>query len=139
MQLGFSQNMNGPGQYDFSTFELGLSLEDVPPAADAGPFPGAANTIWLDAGTIKWPLSLRFWKHGDRFHPLGLAGSKKLQDFFVDSRVHRGERGRVPLLCDQEKIIWIVGYRLDDRVKVTPRTERILIIEKRDRALKGGF
>ncbi len=134
----FSQNMNGPGQYDFSIFELGLSLKDVPAATHASPFHEAPDTIWLDASAIKWPLFLRFWKHGDRFHPLGLAGSKKLQDFFVDSRVPRGERGRVPLLCDREKIIWIVGYRLDDRVKVTPRTERMLIIEKRDRALKGG-
>jgi tRNA(Ile)-lysidine synthase len=133
IQEDFSRSMNGPGDYQFPTFELRLSLKNVPRSADAGPIPDAPDTIWLDAGTIKWPLFLRFWKNGDRFRPLGLGGSKKLQDFFIDSRVLRKERSRVPLLCDQQKICWVVGYRLDDRVKVTPQTEQILIIEKCDR------
>ncbi len=80
----------------------------------------------LDAESVKWPLFFRFWKDGDRFYPLGLGGSKKLQDFFVDSKVPGRERRRVPLLCDQEKICWVVGYRLDDRVKVTPQTTTYL-------------
>ncbi len=133
IQEDFCQTMDGPGRYQFSSFALGLSLKDVPSSADAGPFHDVPGTIWLDAGTIKWPLFLRFWKNGDRFHPLGLGGSKKLQDFFVDSRVPRKERVCVPLLCDQEKICWVVGYRLDDRVKVTPQTQQILIIEKCDK------
>jgi tRNA(Ile)-lysidine synthase len=133
MQQDFSQTMNGPDRYQFPSFELGISFKDVRSSADAGPFPDVLSTVWLDAGTIKWPLFLRFWKNGDRFHPLGLGGSKKLQDFFVDSRVPRRERNRVPLLCDQEKICWVVGHRLDDRVKVTPQTKQILIIDKRDK------
>ena len=133
IQEDLHQTMDGPGRYQFQSFELAFSFENVRSSVDAASFPDDPGTIWVDAGKLKWPLFLRFWKNGDRFHPLGLEGSKKLQDFFVDSRVPRRERGRVPLLCDQEKICWVVGYRLDDRVKVTPQTQQILIIEHCDK------
>jgi tRNA(Ile)-lysidine synthase len=126
----YSQTISGPGSYQFSHFELCLSLRDAPSPAGTISFPEHPGTIWLDSDAIKWPLSLRFWKSGDRFRPLGLRGSKKLQDFFVDCKIPRSERGRALLLCDQEKICWVVGYRLDDRVKVTPQTKRILKIER---------
>jgi|WetSurMetagenome_2_1015567.scaffolds.fasta_scaffold01889_5 tRNA(Ile)-lysidine synthase len=127
-----SRAMSGPGRYRFPSFGLALSLTELPAAPTVGPFPDAPKTMRLDAESVKWPLYLRFWKDGDRFCPLGLGGSKKLQDFFVDSKVPGRERRRVPLLCDQEKICWVVGYRLNDRVKVTPQTKRILVIEKSD-------
>jgi len=58
------------------------------------------------------PLCLRAWRPGDRFRPLGLPGAKKLQDFFVDAKVPRQERGRIPLLIAGEGIAWVVGYRI---------------------------
>ena len=58
------------------------------------------------------PLCLRAWRPGDRFQPLGLPGAKKLQDFFVDAKVPRQERGRIPLLIAGEGIAWVVGYRI---------------------------
>ena len=126
----FSQVMSGPGRYQFSSFELCLSLKEVPSPIDVTPFYQSPDTVWLDANRIIWPLFLRFWRRGDRFCPLGLMGSKKLQDFFVDLKIPRTERSRVLLLCDQEKICWVVGYRLDDRVKVSPQTKHLLTIEK---------
>lgn len=83
----------------------------------------------LDAEKVAWPLHLRHRQPGDRFQPLGLRGSKKLQDFFVDSRVPRSLRREVLLVCDTEKICWVVGHRLDDRVKVTDDTGVVLVIE----------
>lgn len=124
------QTINGPGHYQFLSFELRLYLKNVSPSGAPGPFPDTSETIWIDAGRLQWPLHLRSWHEGDRFHPLGLGGSKKLQDFYGDLKIPRRDRGRVLLLCDQEKICWVVGYRLDDRVKVTPQTEHLLIIEK---------
>jgi tRNA(Ile)-lysidine synthase len=59
-------------------------------------------------------LSLRAWRPGDRFQPLGLAGQKKLQDFFVDTKIPRAERGRVPLLMAGQRIAWVVGHRIAD-------------------------
>ncbi len=87
-----------------------------------------AFTAVMDADTLRWPLVVRSFEPGDRFRPLGTRGSKKLQDFFTDAKVPRRARRRVPLVCDQEKICWVVGHRLDDRVKVTERTQRILKI-----------
>lgn len=83
-------------------------------------------TALMDAEALRWPLVVRSFVSGDRFRPLGALGSKKLQDFFTDAKVPRRLRARVPLLCDREKICWVVGYRLDDRVKVTDRTRTML-------------
>ncbi len=81
----------------------------------------------MDAGKLKWPLQLRFRRPGDRFQPLGMKGAKKLKDFFIDCKIPRQERQGVPLLCDGEKICWVVGMRLDQRVKVDSNTGQILI------------
>jgi len=62
-------------------------------------------------------LSLRQRRPGDRFRPLGSAGSKKLQDFFVDEKVPRFQRDTVPLLFSGDRLIWVAGYRIDDRFK----------------------
>jgi len=80
----------------------------------------------MDFGKIKEPLYIRTWEKGDRFRPLGMAREKKLQDFFVDQKVPRGKRGRVPLLVSGKDIIWVCGLRLSDAVKITGGTKRIL-------------
>jgi len=70
---------------------------------------------------------VRTWRPGDRFQPLGMNGEKKLQDFFVDEKVPREERGRVPLLCASDgRVAWVVGYRIAEPFKVTSRTRRVL-------------
>ncbi|NTV43329.1 MAG: tRNA lysidine(34) synthetase TilS, partial [Syntrophobacteraceae bacterium] len=71
----------------------------------------------------------RHWQPGDRFQPLGLRGTKKLQDFFVDSKIPRSMRQEIIIVCDTEKICWIVGHRLDERAKVTGETSVVLVIE----------
>jgi tRNA(Ile)-lysidine synthase len=55
-----------------------------------------------------------------------MSGSKKLQDFFTDCRIPREERQTIPILCDSEKICWVAGMRLDDRVKVDAGTRQVL-------------
>ncbi len=74
---------------------------------------------------------VRGWRSGDRFRPLGLAGSKKLQDFFVDAKVPRAARGRVPLLVSGERILWVVGHRIDERAKITAATRHALRVTAR--------
>lgn len=125
----FEPFMDGPGTYQFPSLGLCLTIQEQPGPPDT---PDSGHTIRLDADTIEWPLFLRTWEKGDRFHPLGLGGSKKLQDFFVDLKIPRRERHRVTLLCDQEKICWVMDYRLDNRVKITPQTRRLLVIKKTD-------
>ncbi|MDI3547992.1 MAG: tRNA(Ile)-lysidine synthase [Halanaerobiales bacterium] len=80
-----------------------------------------------DADKVKPPLTVRNRRPGDRFTPLGMKGVKKLKDFFIDEKIPERERNRIPLVLDSTgKIIWIAGLRIDDRFKVTDKTERFL-------------
>ncbi len=80
----------------------------------------------FDADRLGEGLFLRTWRAGDRFQPLGMTGEKKLQDFFVDEKVPRHERHRVPLLCTATgQIAWVVGYRIAEPFKVTATTQRV--------------
>jgi tRNA(Ile)-lysidine synthase len=72
---------------------------------------------------------VRSRKEGNFFYPFGFGKRKKLQDFFVDEKVPRDERDRIPLVLSGEDIIWIAGYRQDDRFKVTEETKKVLKLE----------
>ncbi len=74
-------------------------------------------------------LTVSARRPGDRFWPLGMDEEKKLKDFFIDSKVPVAWRPRVPIVVNPRQIVWVAGYRLDDRVKVTPSTKRILRLE----------
>ena len=79
------------------------------------------------------PLFVRTMNAGDRFDPLGMAGqSMALADFFRGRRVRRADRARVPLVCDQTGIIWVVGHRIADRVKMSEKTRRTLALHWQD-------
>jgi tRNA(Ile)-lysidine synthase len=89
----------------------------------------AVNDRWtalLDADRAGVDLLVRSWEPGDRFVPLGMRGRKKLHDFFVDAKVPRQERSRVPLVVAAGQIAWVVGHRVDDRFRVTDSTRRLL-------------
>lgn len=83
-------------------------------------------TALLDVDRTGMELYVRGRKEGDRFVPLGMNGRKKLQDFFVDAKVPRDQRGNVPLVMSCDEIVWVVGFRADERFKVTDSTRRIL-------------
>ena len=88
--------------------------------------PSDAWTALLDADRAGQDLHVRRWEPGDRFIPLGMGGRKKLQDFFVDAKVPRDQRGSIPLVVSGGQIAWVVGFRVDERFKVTDSTRRIL-------------
>jgi len=73
-------------------------------------------------------LRLRHWKEGDRFKPLGMKNWKKLSDFFIDEKISMVDKERTWLLTHNDDILWIVGHRLDDRFKITDRTQKVLKI-----------
>jgi len=72
---------------------------------------------------------MRNFRPGDRFHPLGVKGTQKLKEFFIDHKVPKVERPNIPLLVSGERIVWIVGYRIDERAKVTEKTEKVLVVK----------
>ncbi|OGW56101.1 MAG: tRNA lysidine(34) synthetase TilS, partial [Nitrospirae bacterium RBG_13_43_8] len=80
----------------------------------------------FDADRLIFPLAVRPRKEGDFFYPLGFGKKKKIQDFFVDEKVPRDERDAIPLIVSGENIIWVIGYRGDERFKVTDETKRVL-------------
>ena len=88
----------------------------------------AKNTALLDRDLLPYPLTIRNFRQGDRFIPLGMTGHKKVKNFFIDLKIPPAERKQIPILVKDDKIAWICGYRIDDRFKVTERTKRILKI-----------
>jgi tRNA(Ile)-lysidine synthase len=77
-------------------------------------------------------LAVRFRRPGDRFRPLGLRGRKTLQDFFVDRKVPRRERGRVPLVVDgEDRIVWVAGYAVSGDFRVSEATRAVVILKLR--------
>ncbi len=83
----------------------------------------------IDQDKIQFPLLIRKWQQGDYFKPLGMTGLKKLSDYFVDSKLSILEKENVWILANGEQIVWIIGYRLDDRYKITSQTKRIIKIK----------
>jgi tRNA(Ile)-lysidine synthase len=88
---------------------------------------GRWNAV-LDLDRVKPPILIRNWKPGDRFTPLGMTGSKKLHDYFIDKKVSKKMRSRVVVVADQGKIVWIPGFVISENVRVTKATTRFLQI-----------
>jgi tRNA(Ile)-lysidine synthase len=88
-----------------------------------------ANAVTLDADKLIFPLMARPRAKGDFFYPLGFGRRKKLQDFFVDLKMPREERDKIPLIISGNDIIWIAGCRGDERYKVTEVTTKVLKLE----------
>jgi tRNA(Ile)-lysidine synthase len=90
--------------------------------------PPSPYAVTVDFAAVGSDLVLRRRRPGDRFQPLGLGGSQKLQDFFVDHKVPREWRDLVPIVATLRQIVWVVGYRLDARAQVTASTRRLLAL-----------
>lgn len=86
----------------------------------------------IDRDLISLPLIVRRWREGDWFYPLGMAGKKKLSDFFVDRKYSRLQKEETMILESAGKIVWVMGDRLDDRFKITESTTTVLLIELSD-------
>jgi tRNA(Ile)-lysidine synthase len=84
------------------------------------------NEEWLDYDKIQPPLLVRGRREGDRFHPLGAPGAKSVSDFLSDEKIDPQTRTRTGVLCDQQGPIWIMPLRIDERVKLSPATQRAL-------------
>jgi tRNA(Ile)-lysidine synthase len=88
----------------------------------------STSTIYVDKDLLKFPLQVRQWRKGDYFYPFGMQGKKKLSKFFKDEKLSIFEKEQIWLLCSQNNIVWIINKRLDDRFKITERTDQILKI-----------
>jgi tRNA(Ile)-lysidine synthase len=124
----FEVELISPGR----TFVPEIGKEVVIAEADRDKFEnyrGPLNTALMDCGNLPFPLKMRNFRPGDRFHPLGAQGTQKLKEFFIDHKIPRFERPKIPLLVSGEMIVWVVGYRIDERVKVTEKTKKMLAVK----------
>lgn len=88
------------------------------------------NVAQIDADLLKYPLTLRRWREGDWFVPFGMTGRKKVAQFLIDSKVSMAEKQRQFVLLSGDDIVWVVGRRIDDRYRLTDKTDNVLRITK---------
>jgi tRNA(Ile)-lysidine synthase len=74
-------------------------------------------------------LSVRTRRRGDRFHPMGMSEAKKLGEFMINAKIPRDWRSNIPIISSPSQILWIVGWRIDDRVKITEGTQKVLCLK----------
>lgn len=126
------RNTEGPAEYRFNSIDemrisgLFSDLRITEPSDKE--LPVIPLTAALDLETVTFPVTVRHWEPGDRFMPLGMKQMKKISDFLIDLKVPVTEKEKVLLLLSGDEIMWVMGYRIDDRYRVTPRTSRILVI-----------
>jgi len=83
------------------------------------------NVVYLDMDKVE-NLFIRTFRNGDRFIPLGMKSAVKLKDFFISQKIPRERRRTIPLLISGKEIVWVIGYRIDERYKITDNTHHIL-------------
>lgn len=122
-----SRSLQLPGHTRVDGWEFRSEITDRP----AGPLAGDPQCALLDSSSISGRLGVRARLPGDGIRPLGLKGWKKVQDILVDAKVPVEERDEVPIICDRKGPLWVVGYRIDERVAVTEKTKRVIRIVAR--------
>jgi tRNA(Ile)-lysidine synthase len=113
-----------PGESDGSDGDL---------AGDpTAPMWSGVGSLALVRRDLREPLAVRNRRPGDRFRPVGLGGHKKLQDYFVDRKVARTVRDRVPLVVDGwDRIVWVAGYGIDEAFRLTDPSQSVLLLRLR--------
>jgi tRNA(Ile)-lysidine synthase len=121
----FSLSIEGPGTYHLNAVGQVLILEYINAGSNLS-IERNLSIAYLDADKLNYPLVARNFQPGDRFVPLGMKGHKKVKNFFIDLKIPSEERALTPVLTSGSEIVWLCGFRIDERFKVTPHTKRIL-------------
>jgi tRNA(Ile)-lysidine synthase len=111
--------------------ELGKEVwvEEFNGQLNPGDLAQSPEVVFLDYQRLQFPLRMRNFRPGDRFQPLGVKGEQKLKEFFIDHKIPRFERPGIPLLISEDRVVWVVGHRISEGVKVTEQTNRVLRIK----------
>ena len=126
----YCYKVQGPGVYKLEAIESSIEITDL----DSLHMDAIEPSPWkafLDASKIQFPLTIRPFQRGDRFVPLGMSGTKKLQDLFVDMKIPIELRKQLPIVCSGNSIVWVTGLRIDERFKVSRQGAKVLKLEVR--------
>lgn len=116
-----------PGLNIFEDIGYSFTIEVLPKEKDFI-MDKEKNIKYFDFDMVKGSLAVRNRLVGDKLIPFGMRGTKKLKDYFIDEKVPKELRDKIPLIVDGESILWVVGYRTNDLYKVTKKTKTILSI-----------
>ncbi len=101
-----------------------IDVDELPEFKETG-----SPIAFFDLDRLQFPLQVRNFQPGDRFSPLGLNGTQKVKKYFIDHKIPAAQRRKCPLLLSGGNIIWIAGHRIDNAVKVSHQTRRVLKAE----------
>ncbi len=104
-------------------FPMDIDLVNI---QNIGDFPDSQQIAFLDFDKLNFPLTVRKWQHGDYFFPLGMEQMKKVSDFFIDEKIPVPIKKQTWILASGKNIVWIMGFRIDDRYKITDQTTQVL-------------
>jgi tRNA(Ile)-lysidine synthase len=126
--LPFEHAVPGPGYVEIS--EIGREMRfELQPRRRKVRFEDSPSVALLDFDDLEFPLTIRSFRPGDRFQPLGMEGEKKVKDLFIDCKLPARQRKQTPLLCGGDRLLWVVGLRIDHRARLKPETQRVLRVE----------
>ena len=115
------------GLYAYGDRHLRVSLSRFSPSADA--VSKSPSVATLDASAVTFPLLLRPWREGDRFHPFGMKGTKLVSDYLTDRKKNYFQRRDQLVVEDASgEIVWLVGERISEKCRVGERTEMVVVI-----------
>jgi tRNA(Ile)-lysidine synthase len=90
--------------------------------------PAGPDLATLDAGALEGRIEVRTWRDGDRLRPLGMKGTKSLQDLFTDRGVPRSLRGRVPVVTVDGEIAWVAGVAVSEEFRLAADSEQVAVL-----------
>jgi len=114
------------GRYEFPIGDSMLTFSKVGKMPEVH---GNRFVAFLDAEKASFPLYIRNWKSGDAFRALGLKGTQKLSDYFINKKIPRNSRKSIPLVFKDDDLIWIAGYQIHHDYRITDATKKFLKIE----------
>lgn len=124
-KVSFYYTLNVPGEVVVKEADLLIKAALINEASKAEKEKDR-NAAHLDFEETGKKLIVRSRKEGDRFYPLGMKGTKKIQDFFIDQKVPKEARDLIPLIESAGRIVWVTGLRIDERAKVKKKTKKIV-------------
>ncbi len=127
----FSSQVTVPGETEVPVIDASVTaLVGLPQNIDNyGRLGYNPKVQYFDYDKFNEGIYIRNRRNGDLFKPLGSNGTKKLKEYFIDNKIPREMRDRIPLICCGNEIVWIIGYKISDKFKVTENTKNVLKIE----------
>lgn len=118
-------NLTENSSVSFGTFKIAINKlqpKDIK-------FTSGSQEEIINGQDLVFPLTIRSWQKGDFFYPLGKRKKQKVSDFFINNKISRDHKKKVPLLINNGEIVWVAGYRISDKYKITKKVRNCYKVE----------